>query len=56
MFECFDSRLEVGQLYHFQATGPFDPEAGQWFRRKRSSVDPYAKALAGLLSAIDGWG
>ena len=37
----------AGQLYHFQADGPHDPEHGQWFDGKARLIDPYAKALAG---------
>lgn len=36
-----------GQLYHFQADGPFDPERGQRFDGKARLIDPYASALAG---------
>jgi isoamylase len=36
-----------GQLYHFQADGPFDPERGQRFDGLARLIDPYAKALAG---------
>jgi len=36
-----------GQLYHFQADGPFDPEHGQLFDGQARLIDPYAKALAG---------
>ena len=36
-----------GQLYHFQADGPFDPERGQRFDGRARLVDPYARALAG---------
>jgi len=39
--------LKAGQLYHFQANGPFDPESGQWFDGNARLIDPYAKALAG---------
>ncbi len=39
--------LAAGQLYHFQANGPFDPERGQWFDGHARLIDPYAKALAG---------
>jgi glycogen operon protein len=39
--------LQAGQLYHFQANGPFDPESGQWFDGNARLIDPYAKALAG---------
>jgi isoamylase len=45
----------VGQLYHFQADGPRDPERGQWFDPAARLIDPYAKALAGdFLPAPDG--
>ena len=36
-----------GQLYHFQADGPFDPERGQRFDGQARLIDPYARALAG---------
>jgi isoamylase len=39
--------LTHGQLYHFQASGPWNPEAGQWFDSEARLIDPYAKALAG---------
>ena len=39
--------LGAGQLYHFQADGPHDPAAGQWFDGTARLIDPYAKALAG---------
>jgi len=39
-----------GQLYHFQADGPFDPERGFRFDSKARLIDPYAKALAGEFS------
>jgi glycogen operon protein len=39
--------LTHGQLYHFQADGPFEPKQGQWFNSQARLIDPYAKALAG---------
>ena len=36
-----------GQLYHFQAEGPFDPERGQRFDGRARLIDPYARALSG---------
>ncbi|QDV70005.1 Glycogen debranching enzyme [Rosistilla carotiformis] len=39
--------IKPGQLYHFQASGPFDPERGQRFDASARLIDPYAKALAG---------
>ena len=47
--------IAPGQLYHFQADGPFAPEVGQRFDGKARLVDPYARALAGdFLVADDG--
>jgi isoamylase len=44
-----------GQLYHFQADGPFDPEKGQRFDGRARLIDPYARALAGrFLHSDDG--
>lgn len=44
-----------GQLYHFQADGPFEPQRGQRFDGKARLIDPYCKALAGcFLPATDG--
>ncbi|MCC9600019.1 glycogen debranching protein GlgX [Stieleria sp. JC731] len=39
--------LSPGQLYHFQASGPWDPDKGQRFDSAARLIDPYAQALAG---------
>jgi isoamylase len=39
--------VDKGQLYHFQASGPWDPEHGQRFDSHARLIDPYAEALAG---------
>jgi isoamylase len=55
LWSTFIPGLEAGQLYHFQAEGPFDPEQGQRFNGQARLIDPYAKALAGsFLSSDDG--
>ena len=47
--------VSAGQLYHFQADGPFDPERGQRFNGQARLIDPYARALAGrFLPSPDG--
>ncbi len=47
--------LKAGQLYHFQADGPFEPHIGQRFDGKARLIDPYARALVGnFMSADDG--
>lgn len=47
VWSAFVPSIGAGQLYHFQASGPFDPESGQWFDSHARLVDPFAKALAG---------
>ncbi len=37
----------AGQLYHFQASGPWAPEQGHRFDSGARLIDPYAQALAG---------
>ena len=37
----------TGQLYHFQASGPWAPEKGQRFDSSARLIDPYSRALAG---------
>ena len=55
IWSIFVPGLGAGQLYHFQADGPFDPERGQRFDRAARLIDPYARALAGdFLPADDG--
>ncbi len=47
--------LTHGQLYHFQASGPWDPDHGHRFDASARLIDPYAQALAGTyLPSTDG--
>lgn len=55
VWSTFVPGVSAGQLYHFQACGPFDPGRGQRFDGKARLIDPYARALAGeFLPAEDG--
>ena len=45
--------IKPGQLYHFQASGPFDPAIGMRFNKDARLIDPYAKALAGTFQPSD---
>ena len=47
IWSLFVPGLGPGQLYHFQADGPNDPDLGMWFDGQARLIDPYAKALAG---------
>jgi isoamylase len=39
--------IDHGQLYHLQASGPWDPDNGQRFDSSARLIDPYTQALAG---------
>ena len=55
IWSMFVPGLKAGQLYHFQADGPFQPEKGHRFDSQARLIDPYARALAGrFLPASDG--
>lgn len=47
IWSIFVPGLSAGQMYHFQADGPFDPANGHRFNGRARLIDPYAKALAG---------
>ena len=55
IWSIFVPGIGPGQLYHFQADGPFDPDRGQRFDGQARLIDPYARALAGrFLPGDDG--
>ena len=45
--------IDKGQLYHFQASGPWDPDNGHRFDASARLIDPYAQALAGEFQQSD---
>ncbi|QGJ72117.1 Glycogen debranching enzyme GlgX [Planctomycetales bacterium 10988] len=47
VWSVFVPHLKAGQLYHFQADGPFDPHRGHRFDGKARLIDPWSHALAG---------
>ena len=47
IWSVFVPGLKAGQLYHYQADGPFAPEQGHRFNSHARLIDPYARALAG---------
>ncbi len=55
IWSIFVPGVEPGQLYHFQADGPFAPDRGQRFDGTARLIDPYSRALAGqFLPGEDG--
>ena len=55
IWSIFVPGIGAGQLYHFQADGPYEPERGHRFDRTARLIDPYTRALAGnFLPSRDG--
>ncbi|HUT09509.1 MAG TPA: glycogen debranching protein GlgX [Thermoguttaceae bacterium] len=54
IWSIFVPGVAPGQLYHFQADGPHEPEKGHRFDPQARLIDPYAKALAGHFLPADG--
>ena len=54
IWSVFVPGVGPGQLYHFQADGPFEPDKGLRFDGRARLIDPYAKALAGNFLPADG--
>ncbi|MFH1264568.1 MAG: glycogen debranching protein GlgX, partial [Planctomycetota bacterium] len=53
VWSVFVPEMRPGQLYHYQADGPFDPDQGHRFNPQARLIDPYAKALAGHFQRAD---
>ena len=53
VWHCFVSGIKPGQLYAYRADGPYDPENGQRFNKSKLLIDPYAKALSGVVKWND---
>lgn len=47
VWSLFVPGIQAGQLYHFQASGPWAPEQGHRFDSGARLIDPYCGALAG---------
>ncbi len=53
VWSVFVPHCNEGQLYHFQADGPYEPEFGQRFDGTARLIDPFARALAGTFQQSD---
>ncbi|MCL2304782.1 MAG: glycogen debranching protein GlgX [Planctomycetaceae bacterium] len=47
VWSIFVPGVSAKQLYHLQASGPFEPQQGHRFNGHARLIDPYAKALTG---------
>src|SRR5947207_994382 len=50
VWHCFLPGLKAGQFYGYRVHGPYDPLQGHRFNPAKLLLDPYAKALTGLVN------
>src|SRR5690349_1718425 len=50
IWHCYLPGLSIGQLYGYRVHGPYEPEKGLRFNPAKLVVDPYAKAIAGVVN------
>ncbi len=50
VWHCLVPGMQPGQLYGYRVYGPYEAEHGQRFNDSKLLLDPYAKALAGLIN------
>ncbi len=49
-WHCYLPGIGPGQRYAYRVTGPYDPNAGHRFNSHKLLIDPYAKAIDGLVA------
>ncbi|HEY7212003.1 MAG TPA: glycogen debranching protein GlgX [Bryobacteraceae bacterium] len=50
VWHCYIPNLSIGQLYGYRVHGPYEPEKGLRFNPAKLVIDPYAKALSGVVN------
>ena len=53
VWHCFLPKIGSGQLYGYRVHGPYEPEDGHRFNEFKLLLDPYARAIAGLIKWSD---
>jgi glycogen operon protein len=53
VWHCYLPDARPGQFYGYRVHGPYDPAAGHRFNPAKLLIDPYAKALTGVIKWSD---
>jgi len=53
IWHCYLPDARPGQLYGYRVHGPYEPERGHRFNPHKLLMDPYAKAISGLIKWSD---
>jgi len=53
VWHCYLPGIQPGQLYGYRVNGPYKPEEGHRFNLNKLLIDPYAKAVSGVIEWHD---
>ena len=53
VWHCYLPDVRPGQLYGYRVHGPYEPEKGHRFNPANLLIDPYAKAISGVIKWSD---
>jgi isoamylase len=53
IWHCYVPGIKPGQLYGYRVHGPYEPQKGHRFNPNKLLIDPYAKAIAGIVEWDD---
>jgi len=53
VWHVYIPELEPGQLYGYRVYGPYEPHNGHRFNPNKLLIDPYAKAISGIIKVND---
>ncbi len=49
VWHCYIPGVKLGQLYGYRVHGPYEPDRGRRFNPAKLLIDPYAKAISGVV-------
>ena len=53
VWHCYLPEARPGMLYGYRVRGPYDPANGLRFNPNKLLIDPYAKAISGVVDVQD---
>jgi isoamylase len=53
VWHCYIPNINPGQLYGYRVYGPYEPHNGHRFNPNKLLIDPYAKAISGVIDWHD---
>ena len=53
VWHCYLPDIMPGQLYAYSVDGPYEPDKGLRFNKKKALIDPYSRAITGTIPTND---